>query len=156
MNLNFTMIGQTVTFVVFVLACWKWIWPVLINAMQERQEAIAEGLASAERASKDLELAQEKATDQLKGAKDEAAVLIEQARARANQMIEEAKNDAREEGERLKEAARAEIEQEVNRAKETLRNQVASLAIAGAEQVLGETIDAGRHSQLLDKLAAEL
>lgn len=156
MNLNFTMIGQTVTFVVFVLACWKWIWPVLINAMQERQEAIAEGLASAERAAKDLELAQEKATDQLKGAKEEAAVLIEQARGRANQMIEEAKNDAREEGERLKEAARAEIEQEVNRAKETLRTQVASLAIAGAEQVLSETIDAGRHSQLLDRLAAEL
>ena len=156
MNLNFTMIGQTVTFVVFVLACWKWIWPVLINAMQERQEAIAEGLASAERAAKDLELAQEKATDQLKGAKDEAAVLIEQARARVNQMIEEAKDDAREEGERLKEAARAEIEQEVNRAKETLRTQVASLALAGAEQVLGESIDASRHSQLLDKLAAEL
>ncbi len=156
MNLNFTMIGQTVTFIVFVWACWKWIWPLLIDAMRERQEAIAEGLASAERASKDLELAQERATDQLKGAKEEAAGLIEQARARANQMIEEAKTEARDEGERLKEAARAEIEQEVNRAKETLRVQVATLAVAGAERVLGETVDAGRHSALLDKLAAEL
>ncbi len=156
MNLNFTMIGQTVTFIVFVWACWKWIWPLLIDAMRERQEAIAEGLASAERASKDLQLAQERATDQLKEAKDEAAGLIEQARSRANQMIEDAKNDAREEGERLKEAARAEIEQEVNRAKETLRAQVAVLAVAGAERVLGESVDAGRHSALLDKLAAEL
>lgn len=156
MNLNFTMIGQTVTFIVFVWACWKWIWPLLINAMHERQEAIAEGLASAERASKDLQLAQERATDQLKEAKEEASGLIEQARARVNQMIEEAKNDARVEGERLKEAARAEIEQEVNRAKETLRAQVAALAVSGAEQVLGEAVDAGRHSQLLDKLAAEL
>jgi F-type H+-transporting ATPase subunit b len=156
MNLNFTMIGQTVTFIVFVWACWKWIWPLLISAMQERQEAIAEGLASADRAAKDLELAQERATDQLKEAKDEAAGLIEQARARANQMIEEAKNEARDEGERLKEAARAEIDQEVNRAKETLRAQVASLAISGAEQVLEETVDVNRHSQLLDKLAAEL
>ena len=156
MNLNWTMVGQSLTFIVFVWACWKWIWPLLINAMRERQEAIAEGLAAAERAAKDLELAQERATDQLKEAKEEAAGLIEQARSRANQMIEEAKNDAREEGERLKEAARAEIEQEVNRAKETLRAQVAALAVAGAEQVLGDTVDATRHSQLLDKLAAEL
>ena len=156
MNLNFTMIGQTVNFIIFVWACWKWIWPLLIDAMRERQEAIAEGLAAAERAARDLELAQERATDQLKEAKEEAAGLIEQARARANQMIEEAKNDARVEGERLKEAALAEIEQEVNRAKETLRAQVAALAVAGAEQVLGESVDANRHSQLLDKLAAEL
>lgn len=156
MNLNWTMVGQTLTFIVFVWACWKWIWPMLINAMRERQEAITEGLASAERASRDLELAQERATDQLKEAKDEAAGLIDQARQRANQMIEEAKNEAREEGERLKEAARAEIEQEVNRAKESLRTQVAALAIAGAEQVLGETVDASRHSQLLERLAGEL
>jgi len=156
MNLNWTMVGQSLTFIVFVWACWKWIWPMLINAMRERQEAIAEGLASAERAARDLELAQERATDQMKDAKDEAAGLIEQARARANQMIEDAKNDAREEGERLKESARAEIEQEVNRAKETLREQVATLALAGAEQILGETVDAGRHSQLLEKMAAEL
>ena len=156
MNLNWTMLGQTITFVVFVLACWKWIWPLLINAMRERQEAIAEGLASAERAAKDLELAQERATDQLKGAKEEAAALIDQARQRVNQMIEDAKNDAREEGERLKESARGEIEQEVNRAKEALRSQVAALVVTGAERVLGESVDASRHSQLLNQLAGEL
>ena len=156
MNLNWTMVGQTITFIVFVWACWKWIWPLLINAMRERQEAIAEGLAAAERAAKDLELAQEHATDQLRQAKEEAAALIEQARVRANQMVEDAKNDAREEGERQKEAARAEIEQEVNRAKEALRSQLATLVVAGAEQILGDAIDANRHSQLLDRLSREL
>ena len=156
MNFNYTIIGQSITFFVFVWFCWKFIWPPLINAMQERQAAIAEGLAAAERATKDLELAQDRATDQLKEAKEEAAQLIDQARGRANQMIEEAKNDARDEGERLKEAARADIELELNRAKEVLRGQVAALVVSGAERVLAADIDASRHTQLLDQLAADL
>jgi F-type H+-transporting ATPase subunit b len=156
MNLNWTFWGQSITFIVFVWACWKFIWPPLINAMRERQQLIADGLASAERATKDLALAQERATDQMKEAKEQAAALIDDARRRALQMIEEAKNDAREEGERVKEAARAEIQQEMNRAKETLRVQVASLVVNGAERVLGESIDAGKHSRLLDELAGQL
>jgi F-type H+-transporting ATPase subunit b len=156
MNINWTLIGQSVTFGVFVWFCWKYIWPPIITAMRERQEAIAEGLASSERAAKDLELAQDHAADQLREAKGEAQQIIEQARGRANQMIDEAKNDAREEGERIKEAARAEVEQEVNRAKEVLRGQVAALALVGAEKVLGTTIDADKHGDLLDQLAADL
>ena len=151
-----TLIGQTLTFIVFVIFCRKFIWPPIINAMQERQKAIAEGLSSAERAEKDLELAQERATDQLREAKGEAQQIIEQARSRATQMIEEAKSDAREEGERIKEAARSEIEQEVNRAKETLRAQVASLSVIGAERVLGASVDAEKHGELLSQLAADL
>ena len=151
-----TLIGQTLTFIVFVYFCRKFIWPPLINAMRERQEAIAAGLSSAERAEKDLELAQERAAEQLREAKAEAQQIIEQARNRANQMIDEAKGEARDEGERIKEAARAEIEQEINRAKESLRGQVAALSVAGAERVLGASVDANRHSQLLDQLAAEL
>lgn len=156
MTLNLTLIGQSITFLVFVWTCWKFIWPPLVNAMQERQKAIGEGLAAAERAEKDLQLAQERATDNLREAKEEAAKILEQARGQANQMIENAKNDARAEGERLKEAQRAEIEQEVNRAKETLRKQVAILAVSGAERVLGASVDADRHGELLDKIAAEL
>jgi F-type H+-transporting ATPase subunit b len=156
MTLNLTLIGQSITFLVFVWTCWKFIWPPLVNAMQERQKAIGEGLAAAERAEKDLQLAQERATDNLREAKEEAAKILEQARGQANQMIENAKNDARAEGERLKEAQRAEIEQEVNRAKETLRKQVAVLAVTGAERVLGASVDADRHGELLDKIAAEL
>ena len=156
MTLNWTLIGQTITFLVFVWFCWKFIWPPLVHAMQERQKAIGEGLAASERAEKDLALAQERATDHLRHAKEEAQKILEQARNQANQMIENAKNEARAEGERLKEAQRAEIEQEVNRAKEQLRGQVAVLAIAGAEKVLGASVDAERHRELLDRLAAEL
>lgn len=156
MNLNMTLIGQTITFIVFIWCCYKFIWPLLISAMRERQEAIAEGLSAAERAQKDLELAQEGAADQLRDAKAEAAQIIEQARGRATQMIEEAKTDARDEGERIKEAAQAEIEQEMNRAKETLRTQVAALAVEGAERILESSIDRNQHTALLDKLTAEL
>lgn len=156
MNINWTFIGQSLTFFVFVWFCWKYIWPPIMTAMRERQAAIAEGLSASERAARDLELAQDRATEQLREAKEEAQRIIEQARGRANQMIDEAKNDARLEGERIKEAARAEVEQEVNRAKEALRGQVATLAVAGAEKVLGATIDADKHSVLLNQLAAEL
>jgi F-type H+-transporting ATPase subunit b len=156
MTLNMTLIGQSITFLVFVWFCWKFIWPHLVHAMQERQKAIGEGLAHAERAEKDLELARERAGEYLREAKDEAQKVIEQARAQANQMIENAKNEARAEGERIKEAQRVELEQEINRAKEALRGQLAALAVTGAERVLGASIDAGRHGQLLEQLAAEL
>src|SRR5690606_2733583 len=124
MNLNLTLFGQSITFLVFVWFCWKFIWPYLIRAMQERQRLIGEGLAASERAEKDLALAQERAAERLREAKEEAQRILEQARNQANQMIENAKNEARAEGERLKEAQRAELEQEVNRVKETLRGQV--------------------------------
>lgn len=153
MSLNWTFWGQTLTFIVFVWACWKFIWPPLISAMRDRQQAIADGLSQAERAAKDLQLAQEGAAAQLREAKEEAAQLVEQARQRANAMIDDAKNAAREEGERIKEAAQAEIDQEVNRAKEALRAQVAALAVSGAERILGSAVDTTQHSRMLDELA---
>lgn len=156
MNLTLTFFGQTITFLVFVWFCWKYIWPPLTSAMQDRQKAIGEGLAAAERAEKDLQLAQERVTDNLREAKEEAGRILDQARNQANQMIENAKNEARAEGERLKEAQRAEMEQEINRAKEALRGQVAALSLAGAEKVIGASVDASKHSELLDQLAAEL
>lgn len=156
MNINATLIGQTITFLLFLWICFKYIWPPLVEAMRERQKNIAEGLAAAERAEKNLAQAQDQVAAELAKAKDEAAGILDQARARANAMIEEAKTDARFEGERLKESAQAEIDQEVNRAKESLRAQVAALSVAGAEQVLGASVDASAHSKLLDKLAAEL
>jgi F-type H+-transporting ATPase subunit b len=156
MSLNWTFIGQTITFMFFVWACWKFIWPPLINAMRERQQAIADGLSQAERAEKDLALAQDRAVDQMREAKEEAAQLLEQTRGRIAVMMDEAKNDAREEGERIKDAARAEMAQEVNRAKETLRTQVASLAVSGAERILGQSVDANQHSRMLEELASDL
>jgi F-type H+-transporting ATPase subunit b len=156
MNINWTIIGQSLTFFVFVWFCWKFIWPPIVNAMRERQQAIAEGLASSERAAKDLELAQERATEELRKARGQAQQIIDQARGRATQMIDEAKNEARLEGERIKEGARAEVEQDVNRAREALRGQVGALALLGAEKVLGASIDADRHGDLLSQLAADL
>ncbi len=156
MNINLTLLGQSLTFIVFIWFCWKFIWPLLIDAMRERQKVIAEGLESAERAGKDLELAQERATEQMREAKEEAREIVEQARARATQMIEEAKGDAVEEGERVKLAAQADIEQDVNRAREALRGDVAALVVAGAEKILGESIDQRRHSELLNRLSSQL
>ncbi|MEM0953777.1 MAG: F0F1 ATP synthase subunit B [Pseudomonadota bacterium] len=156
MNLNLTIIGQLIAFVAFVIFCMKYVWPPIIAAMQERADKIADGLAAADRASHDLELAQEKAVERLKEAKEEAAGILDSANKRANQIIEEAKNQARDEGERLKEAAQSEIDQELNRAREQLRGQVAALALTGAEKILAAEIDMQRHSELVDKLAAEL
>lgn len=156
MNINATIIGQMLTFVVFVWFCMKFIWPPLTNVLAERTKKIADGLSAADRAAHDLELAQEKAKGQLKEAKQQAADIIDQAHRRANQLIDEAKDQAREEGDRLLKAAQAEIEQEFNRAREELRARVASIAVSGAEKVLGASIDAQAHSAMLDKLAADL
>ncbi len=156
MNINLTLIGQSITFIIFILFCMKYVWPLLLNVMQEREKKIADGLQAAEMADKDLELAKQKATQQLREAKEQAAVLIEQANKRASQIIDEAKDQARLEGERLKAAAQAEIEQEANRAKEELRGKVAALALVGAEKVLQASIDKKAHNTMLDKLAADL
>ena len=156
MNINLTLIGQSITFLVFVWFCKAFVWTAIRNAMDEREKQMADGLEAADRASRDLELAQEKATHYLREAKEEAAGIVEAANKRATQIVEEAKDTAREEGERLKAAAQAEIEQEVNRAKEQLRTQVAGLALAGAEQVLQAEIDQGSHKVLVEKLASGL
>ena len=156
MNINLTLIGQMIAFAAFVLFCMKYVWPPILAAMAERAEKIADGLAAADRAGHDLELAQEKAVERLKEAKEEASGIIDAANKRANQIVDEAKDAARTEGDRLKEAAQAEIDQEINRAREELRGQVATLALAGAEKLLEAEIDASRHAQLVDKLAAEL
>ena len=156
MNINLTLIGQMLAFVAFVLFCMKYVWPPILGAMQEREQKIADGLAAAEKAQQDLELAKEKSVERLREAKQEAAGIIDAANRRANQIVEEAKTAAIGEADRVKAAAQAEIEQERNRAREQLRGQVAALSVAGAERVLGASIDEKAHADMLDKLAAEL
>lgn len=156
MNINLTLFGQMVTFAFFVWFCMKFVWPVIIESMEERQKKIADGLDAADRALRDLELAQSKAKDQMKEAKQEAAGIVDQANKRANQIVDEAKVQARTDGDRLKVAAEAEIEQEINRAKEELRTAVAGLALAGAEKVLEASIDDKANRALVDNLAAQL
>ena len=156
MNLNLTLIGQMLAFIGFVVFCMKYVWPPILAAMAERETKIADGLAAADRAGHDLELAQEKAVERLKEAKAEAAGIIDSANKRAGQLVDEAKEAAVTEADRVKAAAQAEIEQEANRAKEHLRGQVAALSLAGAEKVLGAAIDENAHKELVDKLASEL
>lgn len=156
MNINMTLIGQTIAFAVFVWFCITYVWPPITRALHERQKRIADGLDAASRASRDLEVAQEKAEQTLRDSKQQATEILEQAHKRATQMIEEARDQARLEGERIVVSARAEIDQEVNRVKEELRTQVASLALIGAERVLESSIDEKDHRKMLDKLAAEL
>ena len=156
MNINLTLIGQMIAFVGFVWFCMKFVWPPIIAAMEEREKKIADGLAAADRASHDLELAKEKAVERLKEAKHDAAGIIDAANKRGSQIVEEAKGAAVVEADRVKASAQAEIEQETNRAREQLRGQVAALSLAGAEKVLGAAIDQEAHSELVEKLAAEL
>lgn len=156
MNVNFTLVTEMIAFVVFVLFCMKYVWPPLIGAIEARQKTIADGLAASDRAAKDLALAQEKATAQLKEAKAQAAEIVEAAKKREAQLIEEAAEKAQAEKDKILAAGHAEIESERNRAKEELRKQVAVLAVAGAEKILERSIDAAAHSDILDKLVAEL
>jgi F-type H+-transporting ATPase subunit b len=155
-NINLTLIGQMIAFVCFVMFCMKYVWPPIMAAMAEREKKIADGLAAADRASHDLELAKEKAVERLTQAKHEAAAIVDAANKRSGQIVEEAKNAAIVEAGRVKASAQAEIEQETNRAREQLRGQVAALSLAGAEKVLGAAIDQKAHADLVDKLAAEL
>ncbi|USE36244.1 F0F1 ATP synthase subunit B [Endozoicomonas sp. SCSIO W0465] len=156
MNLNATLIGQSIAFAFFVWFCMKYVWPPLTKALSDRQQKIADGLAAADKAEKDLAQANDKVAELLKEARAEAQGIIESANKRANQIVDDAKQQARAEGNRLKAAAAAEIEQEANRAREALRSQVASLAVAGAERILGEHLDEAANSKLVDDLAAEL
>mgnify|MGYP006178175097 FL=1 len=156
MNINATLIGQSVAFLIFVLFCMKFVWPPVIAALHERQKKIADGLDAAARAARDLELAQEKAGQQLREAKAQAAEIIEQAKKRGSQIVDEAREQARVEADRVKAQAQAEIEQEINSVKDALRAQVGSLAVGGAAKILGATIDQNAHAELVNQLAAEI
>ena len=156
MNLNATILGQAIAFVLFVLFCMKYVWPPIMAAIEKRQKEIADGLSSAERAKKNLELAQTAATDRLKKAKAEAQVIIEQANKQRSQMIDEAKAEAETERAKIVAQAQAEIDAERKRAREELRKQVAMLAIAGAEKIIERSVDEAANSDIVDKLVAEL
>ena len=154
MNINLTLIGQLIAFVAFVAFCMRYVWPPIVAAMSEREQKIADGLAAADRAGHDLELAQQRAVEQMAEAKREAAGIIEAANKRAAALVEEAKVAASAEADRVKASAAAEIEQERARAQEQLMGQVSALAVASAEKILGAEIDAAKHADLLKNLSA--
>lgn len=156
MDINITLIVQMLVFGAFVLFTMKFVWPPLVKALDERQEKIADGLAAAERGRRELELSQHRVKEEIKQAKGQAADIVEKANRRAAQIIEEAKQDARLEAQHLAKIAQEQIGQEINRAKDSLRKQVATLAVAGAEKILMREIDEKANQALLDDLIKEI
>ncbi|GBF31460.1 ATP synthase subunit b [bacterium MnTg04] len=156
MDINLTLIGQAMAFIVFVYFCMKFIWPPIIQALEERQQGVADGIAASDKAHTELAAATDKSEAIIAEARERALEIVDQASQRASQVMADAKSDAVAAGKRLVEAARSEIEQESNRAKDSLRGEIASIAIAGAGKLLNREVDKKTHADLLDKLAAEL
>ncbi|KMN82899.1 F-type H+-transporting ATPase subunit b [Chromobacterium alkanivorans] len=155
MEFNVTLLGQAITFAILVWFTMKFVWPPLTNMMDERAKRIADGLAAGERGKQDLEAAEKRVADELRKAKQQATEIVMAAEKRASQIVDEAKDVARVEGARIVADAKSEIDQEVLRAKETLRAQVADLAVAGAEKILRKEIDSAKHADLLASIKAE-
>jgi F-type H+-transporting ATPase subunit b len=151
-----TLGGQMIAMLVFVWFCMKYIWPPILNAIEERQTQIADGLAAAERGQQSLDKAQVESGEIVDDARKQATSILDQAHARASEIVADGKSDGVKERERQLAAAGAEIEQEANRAREELRGQVSAIAIASAEQILKREIDSSAHADILSKLAAEL
>lgn len=156
MNINLTLLGQSIAFFVFVWFCLKYIWPPIINALEARKKTIADGLAAAERGQREQELGQKKATEIIRDAKTQAQDILTSAEKRRGEIIQDAKSEAKQEGERILAAAHSEIEQETHRAREALRGQLASLVVAGAGQILEQEIDESAHDKMLSDLVTEL
>ena len=156
MNINLTLIGQAISFAIFVYLCMKHVWPPVMSALRERQDKIAQSLADAEQGAQRREEAEAEVETMLQDAKAQAAEIVAQAQKRGNEIIDESKDTARAEGERLKAAAQSEIEQEVVTAREDLRKQVGSIAVAGAGKILGSEVNAESHAKVLDDLVGQL
>ena len=156
MDINLTLLGQTIAMIVFVWFTMKFIWPHVMNAIEERQTKIADGLAAAERGQQSLDSAKEEAAAIVGEARKQASGILDQAHTRANEIVAEGKAEGARERERQLQAARAEIEQEANRAREELRGQVSAIAVASAEKILMREIDPKTHEDILTRLAAEL
>jgi F-type H+-transporting ATPase subunit b len=156
MNINFTLFAQAIVFTAFIWFTVKFVWPPLLRAIEARQKQIADGLAAGEQGKKSLEVSAKQAEQAIQEARVRAAEIIAQAEKRDAQMVEAAKVAAKAEGDREKAAAKADIQQEAQRAREQLREQVAALAVAGAEKILRREVDAKAHAELLDGIKKQL
>lgn len=156
MNITVTLIGQSIAFFFFVVFTMKYVWPPIINALEKRKQTIADGLAAGEKGHHELELAQQRFTELVKEGKQKAEDILAQAQKRHDEIVEEAKVAARKESEWIREGARSEIDQEKEIARQGLRQQVAELALQGAEQILMREVDRKAHNDVLNKISASL
>lgn len=152
MSINATLIGQMITFALLVWFTMKYVWPPLMQALEERKKKIAEGLAAAEKGQHEMDLAEKRATGLLREAKDQAADIVTLAQKRAGELVEDSKQSAKEEGERIVTAARSEIEREIQKAREGLRQEVAHLAVDAAEKILKSEVDRTKHQEIIAQL----
>jgi F-type H+-transporting ATPase subunit b len=155
-NINATLFAQMITFGILIWVTMKFIWPLLMTAMDERAKRIAEGLSAADRAKAELKDADARVADEIKKARNQASEIVDKAQQQANQILDKAKADALLEAARQKAIAQAEIEGMVGKARETLRGQVAALAVQGAQKIIQREINADSHKALLDQLVAEI
>jgi F-type H+-transporting ATPase subunit b len=156
MSFNLTLIAQAVSFALFIWFSIKFVWPPMLAAIEARQKQIADGLTAAEQGKKSLEVSAKQAEQAIAAARGRAAEIVSQAEKRGAQLVEEAKTAAKAEGDREKAAAKADIKQEAQRAREQLREQVAALAVAGAEKILKREVDAKAHADLLNGIKGQL
>lgn len=156
MDINATIFGQFITFAILVWFTMKYVWPPITKTMHEREKKIAAGLEAAEQSKKELEMAEHKAFSIIREAKQQATQIIEQANSHSTQLVEEAKSQAKLESQRIVQMAQGEIDREVTIAKESLKAQLATLAIAGAEKIIQSKIDPSLQQDLLNQLAAEI
>ena len=156
MNFNATLIGQLIAFAVFVGFCMKFIWPFIIQAMEERETRIADGLAAAEKGQSALVEAEAKRDELVEQGKQQASEIVSAGQKRHDELVEAAKDDARTEKDKILAAAQAEIDQERTQTREQLRSEVATLALSAAEQILMREVDRNAHNDVLTKVSAEL
>jgi len=156
MDINATILGQIISFAIFVVFTMKYVWPVIRSAIEEREQQIALGLQNAEQAQTSLEKAQDDANKLMQEAKLQAAELIEHANKRATQLVDQAKNDAKAAAEHEQAKAQADIQHQIESARGALRKEVAILAVAGAEKILQARVDQAAHSEMLNRISAQL
>ena len=156
MDFNLTLIGQTVSMIVFVWFSMKFIWPVLMKVIEDRRKIIADGIAAGEKGQRELAEARHGSEAIMAEARQKAVQVVDLAHKRGGDLVAEAKSTALAEGQRLVAQAKGEIANEQSRARDSLRREVSALALAGAAKLLGREVDAQAHAKLLDELAAEL
>ncbi len=156
MSINGTLVAQAIVFALLVLFTMKFVWPPIAAALDERAGKIADGLAAADKAKSELSSANKRVEEELAKSRTETAARLADAERRGQAMVEEAKAKATEEGNKIIAAAKAEAEQQTVKAREILREQVAALAVKGAEQILRKEVNAGVHAELLGRLKTEL
>ena len=156
MNINLTLIVQMLVFILLIWFTMKFVWPMILGPMDERSRKIALGLAAAEKGQQELAQAKDRAEVIVREARERAGQIIDQAQHRANDLVEQAKGTATSEGQRLVEAAQQQIELDTSRARESLRREVAGIALSAASKVLEREIDPRTHADLISKLATQI